>query len=416
MPKPVTVAVLGAGNRGQRLGNRVKISGEGKLAEIVAVAEPREGYRQVFAETHHLPEDRVFATWQQFLAQPKLCDGVIIATMDQDHVAPTLASLEKGYHVLLEKPMATRLEDCRAIAAAQARAGSLLTVCHEIRYHQGLHRVKELIDAGRIGRIITIDLLDQVAFFHQAHSYVRGNWGREADSAFMLLTKSCHDIDYLAYLADRPCRRVASFGALSYFSSENAPAGSTERCTDGCAVERQCLYSAIKEYVEADMTIPSANLITPVPSKEANLAAITTGPYGRCVFRADNDVVDHQVVLLEFADAVTATFTMSAFVQRMGRKLRVQGTEGEIHFDEDKWALSLRTFAEAGEENIDLGERPGGHGGGDQRVVDSWLAAIQTGDSGLILTDAQESLRTHAIVFAAEQSRREKRMVEVPYD
>jgi predicted dehydrogenase len=413
MAKPVTVAVLGAGNRGQRLGNRVKISGEGKLAEVVAVAEPREGYRQVFAGTHHLPEDRVFATWQQFVAQPKMCDAVIIATMDNDHVAPTLASLEKGYQVLLEKPMATRMEDCRTIAAAQQRAAGLLAVCHGLRYHKALHRVKELIDAGLIGRIITIDLLEQVAFFHQAHSFVRGNWGKEADSAFMLLTKSCHDIDYLAYLADRPCRRVASFGALSYFSPENAPAGSTERCTDGCAVERQCPYSAIKQYVEADLTAPPANLITPVPGKEANFEAITTGPYGRCVFRAGNDVVDHQVVLLEFADALTATFTMSAFAQRMGRKLRVHGTEGEINFNENEWALTLRTFAEAGEEKVDLGERPGGHGGGDQRVVDSWLEAIQTGNSGLILTDAQESLRTHTITFAAEQSRREGRVVEL---
>jgi predicted dehydrogenase len=227
----------------------------------------------------------------------------------------------------------------------------------------------------------------------------------------MLLAKSCHDIDYIAFLAERPCRRVSSFGALTYFKKENAPKGSTERCTDNCAVESTCPYSAIKRYVNANLETWPANVVSPVHTKEAHMEAIRTGPYGRCVFRVDNDVVDHQVVLLEFEGDLTATFTMTAFTHGGGRRVRIHGTEGEIHFDEE--TIAVKTFADDRVENISMSAESGSHGGGDERIVHRWLQAIQENNPSLILTSAQESLRTHSIVFAAEQSRREKRMVEL---
>ena len=228
----------------------------------------------------------------------------------------------------------------------------------------------------------------------------------------MLLAKSCHDIDYIAHLIEKPCLRVSSFGKLTYFTKENAPAGSTERCTDGCLAERECPYSAIKRYVQAEnLTVWPPNVVSHEHTPQAHLEAIKTGPYGRCVYRVDNDVVDHQVVAMEFADDITATFTMTAFTQGGGRCVRVHGTEGEIAFDEEK--ITLKTFADNNTEVIMLGQEIGGHGGGDTRVVDNWLDGVRTGDASSILTSAQESLRTHSIVFAAEQSRREHRMVDM---
>ncbi|HOF89008.1 MAG TPA: Gfo/Idh/MocA family oxidoreductase, partial [Armatimonadota bacterium] len=251
---------------------------------------------------------------------------------------------------------------------------------------------------------------EQVAFWHQAHSFVRGNWGNEARSTFMLLAKSCHDIDYLSYLVGAPCARVASSGSLSYFTEANAPEGSADRCVNGCRVERDCPYSAIKAYVEAEhLERWPAEVCSPVHTTAAHLEAITTGPYGRCVYRCDNDVVDHQVVLLEYAGGVTATFTMTAFTQQGGRRVRVNGTAGTIDFDES--TITVRTFADNNVETIALGAESGGHGGGDWRVVNAWLRAIKSNDAALILTDAQESLRTHTIVFAAEKARTAGRMV-----
>jgi predicted dehydrogenase len=340
-----------------------------------------------------------------------MCDAVIISTMDQAHIGPAVACLNAGYDILLEKPMATTLADCQTIERTQRETGRIVGVCHSLRYQKGFRNVKELIDDGAIGRVITIDQLEQVHWPHHAHSFVRGNWGNEGRSAFMLLAKSCHDIDYISYLVGEPCLRVSSFGALTYFRKENAPPGSTDRCTDPCPLEPTCPYSAIKVYVEADRTIWPAELASHDHSYEAHLQAIRTGPYGRCVWKSDNDVVDHQTVNLLFANDITATFTMTAFTAEGGRKIRVHGTHGELFFDEH--VITVKTFADGNVQTIQLGKEDGGHGGGDFRVAREWVMALHSRDDSRIVANAQESLKTHSIVFAAEKSRLEKRMVEI---
>ncbi len=406
---PKTIAIIGAGGRGFGFGELIRQYNH--LGQVVAVAEPRDTYRSGFAERHQIPPERVFKTWQAFCAQPRLCDAVVISTMDRDHVGPALACLKKKYDVLLEKPMATSLADCQAIEKAQRQSGRIMGVCHSLRYNKCFRRVKELIEEGAIGRIRTIDQLEQVAFWHQAHSFVRGNWGNEKRSTFMLLAKSCHDIDYIAYLTGVPCLRVSSFGHLSHFTRANAPQGSTARCTDGCAVEPQCPYSAIRQYVHANRTTWPADVVSYDHSVEAHLEAIRTGPYGRCVYRVDNDVVDHQVVLMEFANDITATFTMTAFTQGGGRKVRIHGDKGELEVTDNR--IILRTFADLNTTTLEIGPESGGHGGGDNRVIRDWLNALHTRKDSGIVANAQESLRSHTIVFAAEMSRREKRMVEI---
>ena len=225
---------------------------------------------------------------------------------------------------------------------------------------------------------------------------MRGKWGNEGRSSFMLLAKSCHDVDYLAYLVDRPCRAVSSFGSLNYFRAEHAPAGSGERCVD-CDIEPDCVYSAIKLYADTDRDGGPVSWLTLDHSREAQLQAITDGPHGRCVWRCDNDVVDNQVVALEFEGGVTAT--------------RVHGTEGVAEFSED--GIEVRRLGENVVDRITIEPESGGHGGGDRRVVDSWLRAIHTGDRSSVVTDVAVSLDTHRIAFAAERSRLERRVVEL---
>lgn len=409
---PKTVAILGAGGRGTGFAHLVRDFH--LLGRVVAVAEPRDDYRAAFVKEHRVASGKAFKSWQEFVKKPKMCDAVVISTLDRDHVGPAVACLNLGYDVLLEKPMATSLADCQAIEAAQRRHGAIVGVCHSLRYNKGFRKVKELLDAGAIGRVLSLDLLEQVAYWHQAHSYVRGNWGNEGRSTFMLLSKSCHDIDYIAYLIgkDKPCQRVSSFGHLSHFTRANAPAGSPERCTDGCPVEPTCPYSAIKTYVQVENRAwwPAA-VCSHDHSAEAHLAAIRTGPYGRCVYRCDNDVVDHQVVCMEFAQDVTATFTMTAFTQGGGRKLRIHGDKGELLFDESR--ITVKTFGDNNVQELIIGRESGGHGGGDNRVVREWLQALHSRDDSGIVANAQESLRTHAIVFAAERSRREGRTITI---
>ena len=412
MIKPsIKVAVIGAGSRGSGFGEIIRDAG--CLASVVGVAEPKENYRRAFTERHELPDSQVFASWEEMIERPKFCDAVIISTPDTEHVRPAVAFLERGYHVLLEKPMAPTLADCRAIEAAQRKAGTMVAICHSLRYQKGFAKVKEIADSGLIGKIVTLDQIEQVGFWHQAHSYVRGNWSNEARSTFMLMAKSCHDIDYIGHLVGKPCRSVNSYGSLSFFRVENAPSGAPPRCTDGCPVEQDCPYSAIKVYVNSRREAWPAAVCSFDHSQEAHLEAIRTGPYGRCVFHCDNDVVDHQVVSMEFENNVTATFTMTAFAQLSGRSLRVNGTKGELHFHDKKDAISLRTFADNNATEIALGAEPGVHGGGDVRVVSCWLQAISRGDESLIATNASQSLESHTVVFAAEKSRIENRRVGI---
>lgn len=406
---PLTVAILGAGNRGEILADLVTELPE--LARVVAVAEPRTAYRERFASRHGLASEDVYETWQDLAASPRRYDAVIVTTMDRDHLGPALACLERGSDLLLEKPMAATLEDCLAIARAQEATGAIVAVCHSLRYHQGFRRVKELVAAGAIGEVITIDQLEQIAYYHFAHSYVRGNWGNAGRATPILLAKSCHDLDYVAWLMGKPCLRVASFGALTHFTPAHAPAGATQRCTDGCPAEPTCAYSALRQYVDADREAWPARVIAPVHTREAHLDAVRTGPYGRCVYGADNDVADHQVAILEFEGGATATLTLTAFTRSQGRRLRVHGTRGELAFDEH--AITLRTFLDDREETLALPDNPGPHGGGDARVVRAWLEAVTRRDPALVVTDVQESLTTHAIGFAAERSRLEGRVVDV---
>jgi predicted dehydrogenase len=401
---PKQIALLGAGQRGQLFARL--LAQFPALARLTTVAEPRSEHRNIDGT------QRAFADWREFVAQPKLCDAVIIATLDRDHVGPALACLERGYDVLLEKPMAATLADCRAIEAAQRASGRIVSVCHSLRYQTGFRKVKDLIAGGAIGKLVTLDLLEQVAFWHQAHSFVRGNWGNEDRTIFMLMSKSCHDIDYLAWLADRPCRQVNSHGALTFFRRDNAPPGSTERCTDPCPLEPTCVYSALRQYVHTERDRWPAEVVSADHSEAGHLDALRTGPYGRCVWKCDNNVVDHQIVALNFADDITATFTMTAFTQRGGRLLRAHGTEGELAFDENQ--ITLRRFNAARDvETIPTPAEPGGHGGGDARVLRDWLEALHSRDDSRIVANAQESLKTHTIVFAAEQSRRESRSVSL---
>lgn len=403
-----TIAVLGAGTRGRLFGRL--IAERPGLGRVVAVAEPREAYREAFAREHGLPAAQVHPSWQAFTSGPRRCDAVVIATMDQDHLGPALACLAQGYDLLLEKPMAPDVASCEAIVRAQAASGAIVTVCHSLRYQAGFARLKALVAEGRLGKVRTIDQLEQVCYGHFAHSYVRGNWGNAGRATPFLLAKSCHDVDYLAWLAESPCTAVASFGSLGYFTPANAPPGAASRCLDGCAVEARCVYSARKVYLDTDRTAWPAATITAGHTYEEHLEAIRQGPFGRCVYFADNDVADHQVVAMEFASGTTATLTVTAFTHGGGRRIRVHGDEGEASFDEAR--IVLRRYGAAEPTVVVPPAEAGEHGGGDARLVAAWLKALKTRDPALVPSDAASSLRTHAIAFAAERSRLERRMVK----
>jgi predicted dehydrogenase len=332
--------------------------------------------------------------------------------MDRLHAPSAIRALGLGYHMLLEKPMATTLGECVAIEAAAREGGRIVGVCHSQRLHNVYAEVKARLDAGAIGELVTFEHLEGLDPLHQAHLYVRGNWANEGRSTFMLMSKSCHDVDLMAYLVGRDCLRVASFGSLSYFLRSRAPAGAPARCAEGCPAEGDCPFHAGRIYLPADSPWAWSAGLTPAMAPAERAAALAAGPYGRCVFRADNDAVDHQVVAFEFEGGVTGTFTMTAFAPH-GRRTRLHGTRGMIEASLITNTIELTRFADGAATRVTLAREAGSHGGADNRLMRSFVEALRAGDPSRLLTDARESLRSHTMVFAAERSRREGRIVEV---
>ena len=404
--KKVKIAVIGAGQRGMNYGGyALRYPHE---VQIVAVADPNVRRRERFQGLHAIADAHCFANWQDLLAHPKLADAVLICTQDKMHFEPAMGALQAGYHVLLEKPMSPRPEECIAMGAYAAEADRIFAICHVLRYTNFFAALKQLLDEGAIGRLISIQHNENVAFWHYAHSYVRGNWRNTAESSPMILAKSCHDMDILLWLAGADCRSISSFGSLTHFKAENAPAGAPLRCLDGCPVADTCPFYAPKFYLTGKTGWPMSTISDDV-SMEALTKALEEGPYGRCVYHCDNDVVDHQVVNIEFANEVTAAFTMCAFTNDVSRTLKLMGTRGEIRgiVDRDQTEIEIVDFSTQTHRRITFsgeGEAQG-HGGGDFGIMRNFVRLIQSEGQPQSLTSAALAVQSHLMAFAAEESR-----------
>ncbi|KAG8949922.1 hypothetical protein FRC04_008225 [Tulasnella sp. 424] len=427
---PITLAVIGAGQRGKRY-SRYALANP-KLCKVVAVAEPREKTREIFATNHAIPETGIFTSYQDLLAASqklreetgkRIADAVVIAVQDKLHAEVVLKCVAQGFDILCEKPMATTPEDCIAMADAVAGANVIFGMGHVLRYSPYNHRLVETIRSGELGQLINVVQIEPVGHQHFAHSYVRGNWAKEADSSFSLMTKSCHDMDIVChYLYPATPLRVSSFGSLTHFKKSAKPqeAGEATRCLE-CPMERECPYSAKRIYLDpvsnGCLGWPASVLTDGPPDIESITHALKTGPYGQCVYESENDVADHQVVNLEFSTGATVSLTMVAFSTLIcDRQTRLHFTHGEIVGD--MYTLVVTNFKyPSGHPSRTTRLTPkiedGGHGGGDLGLIRAFVKAVRERDQSVLGTDVMEVLRSHLIVFAAEKGRREGKVVTV---
>lgn len=400
--KPVLFIVIGAGDRGFTYSRYSKLYPD--RMQLIAVADVINSRRKKFASEFDVNNEMVFESYEQVLAKPKFADAVIVATPDDIHAEPAKLAIEKGYAVLLEKPIANKLPDIVKLNEFNCKLSGFTAVCHVLRYTWFFSSLKRIIDSGGIGKVMSIEHIEGVGWWHQAHSYVRGNWADTTKTSPMILAKSCHDMDILLWLSGKHCRKVSSFGSLSHFKPENAPANSSLRCTDNCGAEPECPYSAKKLYLNMEIKGWPVSVITEDMTFEGRLRAINEGPYGKCVYHSGNNAVDHQVVSLEFEDGVTASFTMSAFTTP-GRKIRIMGTMGELKGDEKK--IEFNDFRNGKTEYLEkpVEEVNSGHGGGDFGLISAFIDAVQAGDKTKISSSLDVSVESHQMAFAAEQSR-----------
>lgn len=400
--------VIGYGSRGAAYSSFAAKYPE-KL-EIVAVAEPIPNRLEYAAKLHNIPADRLFTDWRALEALPKMADFAIIATQDSQHLEPALAMIEKGYNLLLEKPMATTPAECKRITEAAERKGVKVIVCHVLRFTSFWTTLKNIIDSGELGKVMSIIHMENVGNVHQSHSFVRGNWRNTSESTPMILAKCCHDTDILQWLIGKPCKKVQSFGSLTHFTKENKPEGAPARCTDGCPHGDTCFYNAVKLYYDdknnswfrgvAAKTVDN-------PPDEAVMEALLHGPYGRCVYDCDNDVVDHQIVNMEFEDGTTASLSMNAFNQG-GRFIRVFGTKGELTMASGEEFI-VYSFADRKEKRVPVQEYGNsvtdGHGGGDTGIMVDTVKYFGEDIASKSICDVRMSYLSHLIAFAAEESR-----------
>ncbi|SDX82796.1 Gfo/Idh/MocA family protein [Paenibacillus sp. CF384] len=396
----LTAILIGAGARGAASYAPFALDFPHEL-KFVAVAEPDSTRREKFAQQHHIPDTMCFDSWEQILANPKLADIAVICTMDRMHYHPTIQALNMKYHVLLEKPMSPDPLECLEMEQAARENNRLLSICHVLRYTPFWSKIKHILSEGHIGDIVSIQLNENVGYWHIAHSFVRGNWNNSETSSPMILAKSCHDMDVLSWLMDQPCVRVNSYGSLMHFNSASAPEGSADRCLD-CAVETTCPYSAPRFYLSEQFK-GWARHFTPELTKENIVQGLRETDYGRCVYRSDNNVVDHQVVGMEFANGATAMFSMCGFTFEQERRIQIMGTRGELRGDDDK--ITWFDFLTHQKTEITIPSQSSGHGGGDAGIVRSFLTDVRNYSGRETLTSAVASVRSHLMAFAAEESR-----------
>jgi predicted dehydrogenase len=409
----ISAVIFGTGGRGRAYGKFALHHPE--ELKIVAIAEPQEERRRKVAAEHNIPPEKCFQNWEDLIAQGKIADAVFNCTMDRMHTESTLVALEAGYDVLLEKPMSPVLvENVRLVQVAEQK-GRLLQICHVLRYSPFWQKLREIVQSGRLGRVISVDHRENLVFWHMAHSFVRGNWRQYETSGPMILGKCCHDFDILYWILRKNVVWLNSFGSLTHFRPEYAPQGAPQRCTDGCAVAETCKYYAPRIYV-SDVDGWPFNALSYETTKEARLEALKTGPYGRCVYFCDNDVVDHQTVNMELEDGTTVTLTMQGQGNEECRTMRYDGTQATLNakFSSSGHKVSIHDHLTGEVAHVPIPEvDASGHGGGDFGLARSFVNAMK-GKPDDSLTTARESLESHLLSFAAEEARLEHKVIYMP--
>lgn len=404
--QPLSIIVIGAGNRANKYLEYAKMNPD--KVQLVGVVELNEIRRNKMAEAFGLKDCQCYSDYYTFFSLPIQSDAVLICTPEHKHFEPCMMAIQKGYHVLLEKPIAQRLNECIEIGKAANEKGVIVAVCHVLRYHPYFMKIKEIVDKEELGRIISINHRSSVGIDRAIHGFVRGMWRKEDITNPMLISKCCHDIDFLLWLTRTRCRKLTSFGSLRWFSSKNAPQDSSNRCID-CKIESTCPFSAVRLYRDrhewiSNFDIPKGKTIDDVIEEQ-----LRDGIYGRCVYHCDNDVVDHQIVSMEMESEVTINFSMDIFTLKDNRETHICLTEGEINGDES--VLRTKRFYDGKETVYDFSSIVGTpfHAGADLALMADFIEAIYSGKS--MPTTINRSVESHRICYESERSRKEERTI-----
>ncbi len=429
--QPVTAVVIGAGNRGMVYSSYAQIR-PGDL-QIVGVAEPDDFRRRTAGEKFGIPPERQFTSAEELAAAGKFADFAINCTMDELHLPTSLPLIDAGYDILLEKPFATNQDEMWRMADAAQDGGVRIFICHVLRYTPFYSAIRKRVADGQIGELMNLQINEHVSYHHMATAFVRGKWGRrDQGGSAMLMAKCCHDLDLLTWFKSGvDPTTVSSFGSLMFFRPEKAPEDAGTRCLADCPIEQECAYSAKKMYLDepprwgfytwVEATARAGRTLTP----EEKLDSLKTdNPYGRCVWKCGNDVVDHQTVAVKFADGATATLNMVGGSARPARCITLIGTSGEIEgtFEDNRFVVrriipnsDQKWDEEVVDTSVDSNDplNRGGHGGGDLRLVGDFIRVLRGESHSPSCTSIEDSINGHLLGFAADDAMRDSTVVDL---
>jgi len=303
----------------------------------------------------------------------------------------------------------------RVVDAAE-RTRRILQIGHVLRYMDFYARVQEIAASGTLGKLVLVDLREHVSYWHMAHSYVRGKFRNRHVAAPFILAKSCHDLDLMAWFAASPSAQVSSFGALSAYVPELAPAGAPERCSARCPVQATCPWDAERFYLSPTDEVarhwPWSDL-SPDPAREARARALAESPYGRCVYRCDNDVMDHQVVSVAFENGLVGTLGVHGCATEERRTIRISGTHGELRGVMHTGLIEVSRHGSSELETIRITASPFGHARGDRGLIAHFCDAVARDAHDEVRASGRVALESHLMGFAAERARVEGRVVDM---
>lgn len=422
--KPVTAVIVGAGHRAFVYSELAKTNPD--LLKIVGVADPNPVRRKKAMEYFGFSEDMCFDSAQTLAEKGRLADAIINGTMDEQHLETAIPLLNAGYDMLLEKPFAVCEEDMRQIVDCAKKNNSKVMICHVLRYTPFYYAIKERIVNGEIGDIINIQMTEHVSYHHLSTSYIRGKWANsDKCHTTMLLAKCCHDMDIMMWMMSKTKpSKISSFGGKYQFKPENAPENAGTICMKDCPLVDTCVYSTKRLYIDHpdrwSFYVWDALEDIENPTIEDKIALMkSNNPYARCIYKCDNDVVDHQSVLVEFDSGATGTHNMVGGSAEPRRNIHIIGTKGEIfgNFEESKFTvLKINPSPDAHNEECDVEEVDlkvggdmvgayGGHGGGDERLAEDFVKFIRGEKPSLACTSIFDSVAGHLSVYLADESR-----------
>ncbi|MDH5403108.1 MAG: Gfo/Idh/MocA family oxidoreductase [Candidatus Heimdallarchaeota archaeon] len=453
MSKIITTVIIGAGDRGKDTYGNYMLSFPDRF-RVIGVVEPNSVRLSKMQLIHELQSNSCFHNWDDFFKSSIKPDIIFITTPDKYHFEPAMKALNKGFHIFLEKPIATTWKECKTLLDTAESNQRILFTGLIFRHTDFFKKIIEVIEADRIGKMISITWRENVSYFHYSHSFIRGNWSNSVESSPMILAKCVHDFDVINLIVKSKPSKISSFGSLLYFNKGNLDFNPPDRCIDGCENAKTCLYYAPRIYMDIVPMLHIARKGGPIHEKiisklilkfpglkkfppfnkvqqykgwpvrvitddftqNGRLNALKNGPYGRCVYKIpEHDVIDHQNVTIEYSNKVTVNLLLHGHSPEEGRTIRIDGVkgslEGEFMYSGEKIYLNN---SYTGTKSLIYKRGLGfGHGGADERIMEDLYNQLESGYSSDYMSNLRKAMESHILAFAAEQSRNEGKIIQL---